>query len=153
MPGGFSRVRARGARIFRDGENLSFVNQELSRKVVRGAFRLKRLGGDPQAQKRIILAAFSEIFVKDLSIVAFKFREDFGLSARNEFGDGFAAPPIHLETPFTMPSIDPLPDGMRRCSCCRGVFPATEFYPRKGQCRGCIAVKAHQAYTRRKEAQ
>lgn len=124
--------------------------EELAKKVVRGAFRLKRLNNDPHAQKGIILAALSELFVKDHSIVAFKFREDFGLAARNQFADGFATPPIHLETPFTLPSIDPLPDGMRRCSCRHAVFPAAEFYPHRGQCRKCMAKRAHEGYVRRR---
>ncbi len=124
--------------------------EELAKKVVRGAFRLKRLNNDPHAQKTIILAAFSEIFVKDRSIIAFKFREDFGVGNQVKLGAGFSTPPIHLPEPFTLQPTDPLPEGTRRCSCCRTVRPATEFYPRKGQCRRCIAIKANTAYLRRR---
>ncbi len=124
--------------------------EELAKKVVRGAFRLKRLNNDPHAQKAIILAAFSEIFVKDSSIIAFKLREDFGVGNQVKLAAGFSTPPIHLPEPFTLEPDDPLPDGMRRCSCCRKIFPAADFYTRKGQCRRCIAAKAHEAYLRRR---
>jgi DNA invertase Pin-like site-specific DNA recombinase len=125
--------------------------EELATKVVRGAFRLRRLNDDPHAQKAIILAAFSEIFVKDSSIIAFKFREDFGVGNKVKLGLGFSTPPIHLSEPFTLEPIDPLPGGTRRCSCCRKIFPTAEFYPRKGQCRACIATKAHEGYVRRRD--
>jgi DNA invertase Pin-like site-specific DNA recombinase len=125
------------------------IIDELAKKVVRGAFRLKRLNHDPHAQKAIILATFSEIYVKDRSVIAFKFREDFGVGNQMKVGAGFSTPPIHLPAPFTLEPADPLPHGMRRCSCCRKIFPAAEFYPRKGQCRTCIAGKAHEAYERR----
>jgi DNA invertase Pin-like site-specific DNA recombinase len=147
-------IKAQIEAIARRNTNASargeLIIDELAKKVVRGAFCLKRLNHDPHAQKAIILATFSEIYVKDRSVIAFKFREDFGLGSQMKLGTGFSAPPIHLPEPFTLEPADPLPEGTRRCSCCRKIFSMTEFYSRKGQCRGCIAVKAHQAYTRRK---
>jgi site-specific DNA recombinase len=123
--------------------------EEFARKVVRGAFRFKRMT-DRKEKKAIILSLFSEIYVKDRSIIAFKFREDFGTDNQVKLGAGFSMPPIHLPEPFTLEPADPLPKGMRRCSCCRKISPAADFYPRKGQCRACIAVKAHEAYLRRR---
>jgi hypothetical protein len=123
--------------------------EEFVRKVVRGAFRFKRMT-DRKEKKAIILSLFSEIYVKDRSVIAFKFREDFGVVDQVKLGAGFSTPPIHLPEPFTLELADPLPQGMRRCSGCRKISPATDFYPRKGQCRDCIAVKAHAAYFRRR---
>ena len=123
--------------------------EQLVRKVVRGAFRFKRMT-DRKEKKAIILALFSEIYVKDHSIIAFKLRDDLHVDGNAKLGAGFSTPPIHLPTPFTLAPLDPLPDGMRRCSSCKNVFPAVEFYPRKNQCRRCIATKAHTAYLRRR---
>jgi len=123
--------------------------EELARKVVRGAFRFKRMT-DRKEKKTIILALFSEIYVKDRSIIAFKLRDDLHATSVAKLGAGFSTPPIHLSTPFMVKPIDAVPDGMRRCSACKNVFPANEFYPRKGQCRRCIAKKAHGAYLRRR---
>jgi DNA invertase Pin-like site-specific DNA recombinase len=123
--------------------------EEFARKVVRGAFRFKRMM-DRREKKAVILSLFSEIYVKDRSVIAFKFRENFVVGDQETLGAGFSTPPIHLPEPFTLEPADPLPEGTRRCSCCRTIFPTAEFYPRKGQCRRCIAVKAHEAYLRRR---
>ncbi len=123
--------------------------EELVRKVVRGAFRFKRMTNRKE-KKAIILALFSEIYVKDRSIIAFKLRDDLHATSAAKLGAGFSTPPIHLPTPFALTVVDPVPAGMRRCSACNNVFPAEEFYPRKGQCRRCIAAKAHEAYLRRR---
>lgn len=133
----------------KDDHNISI--EELARKVVRGAFRFKRMTSR-QDKKAIILALFSEIYVKDRSIIAFKLRDDLHATGAAKLGAGFSTPPIHLPMPFALARIDALPEGMRRCSACQTVFPADEFYPRKGQCRRCIATKAHAAYLRRREA-
>ena len=71
--------------------------EELVRKVVRGAFRFKRMT-DRKEKKAIILALFSEIYVKDRSIIAFKLRDDLHASGADKLGAGFSTPPIHLAT-------------------------------------------------------
>ena len=124
--------------------------EEFARKVVRGAFRFKRLS-DRNEKKAIILSLFSDLYLKDSSIIAFKFRDDFGMKSGVKLGAGFSAPPIHLKEPFALPPAEsPLPEGMKRCSACRRVLSVTDFYPRKNQCRSCIAVRAHGGYVRRR---
>jgi hypothetical protein len=71
--------------------------EEFARKIVRGAFRFKRMT-DPKEKKAIILSLFQDLYIKDRSIIAFKFRDDFELRAQQEPGDGFATTPIHLDT-------------------------------------------------------
>jgi len=124
--------------------------EEFARKVVRGAFRFKRIT-DRKEKKAVILSLFSDLYLKDRSIIAFKFRDDLGMKSGVKLGPGFGTPAIHLDEPFTLAPVDPPPpEGMRRCSCCRKVLAATEFYPRKGQCRRCIATKAHAAHLHRR---
>lgn len=136
-------------RVVDQKDQRDLPTEELVRKVVRAAFRFKRMT-DRKEKKAIILALFSEIYVKDRSIIAFKLRDELHGSSAPKFGVGFSAPPIHLEKPFTLPVAEPVPEGMRRCSCCRELSPVTEFYPRKNQCRRCTGRKAHEGYLRRR---
>src|SRR5260370_39982480 len=104
--------------------------EEFARKVVRGAFRFKRIT-DRKEKKAVILSLFSDLYLKDRSITAFKFRDDLGMKSGVKLGPGFATPRIHLDTPFTLPPVvPPSPRGIRRSSACRQVRGASDFYPR-----------------------
>ncbi|HEY5743165.1 MAG TPA: hypothetical protein VIS99_11550, partial [Terrimicrobiaceae bacterium] len=129
----------------------SFAIEEFVRLVIRGALRLKRMK-DRKEKKAIVLGLFSEIYVKDHSIVAFKFREDVPLSGW--VSEAAAKAPIQLEPPFSLHrEQEPVPEGLHRCSRCRKILPVTMYFPNKWQCKPCIKVKAHEAHLRRKALQ
>lgn len=122
---------------------------EFVRLVVRGAMRLKRLN-DRQEKKAIILSLFSEIFIKDQTITAFRFRPDVPLI--DGVSETAVKEAIQLEKPFRLaPEPVPIPPGHKRCSCCENVHPLSMYFPNKGQCKPCIKVKMREAHIRRKE--
>lgn len=122
--------------------------EEIARKVVRGAFRLKRVS-DVAARHEIIHSLLAELHVKDDAIVAFRLR-------LVDTGGSPAAGLIFLQPPFSLRKPEPsVPAGFRRCSCCGETKPEGAFYtskPRKNECRLCLSKKAHAAYLRRRAA-
>lgn len=118
------------------------------RLLVRGAVRLKRMSS-PSEKKAIIMSLFEEIYFKDKSITAFKFRHEVPLPG---LSDAAAKTPIQLEQPFALQAsgAEILPAGRKRCSCCKVIHPEDAFFKRRGQCKGCMKKLAAEAHQRRK---
>jgi hypothetical protein len=125
--------------------------EQFAQRVVRGAFRLKRLT-DAKEKKLTIQALFAVILVKQSTIVGFKIREDLGPEIAGEV--------IHLEPPFQMQAATDLyPAGHRRCTKCLRILPDLQFpvkraggTDKRSRCRDCLCAQAHDAYLRRKSA-
>ena len=120
-------------------QEATFNLADFAAKVVRGAFRLKRLT-DAKEKKAIIHSLFSMILIKGDAISAFKFRDDFG-GGNGAIDPIIANAPIELGTPFRASAPEePTQDGYRRCSCCKHPRPLIEFYAKRGMCVGERAI-------------
>jgi len=115
---------------------------ELARQITRAAVRFSRIK-DNNEKKGILTQLFAEVFFRHESITAFRFSKKF----LADIGGGLlASDTVQLETPFRIRE-EPLkpPEGHKRCSCCSNVFPLTDFYNRRAQCRPCY-LKIHRAH-------
>ena len=109
--------------------------EQLGRLVARAALRFSALH-DPRAQKEILVQLFAEVFFRGESITAFRFSRKF--LAELGSNSAFGSETIQLETPFRIREpIAKLPEGHKRCVCCKKALLLKEFYPRRARCRPC----------------
>jgi len=130
-------------------EKPSMELERFVRLIVRGAYRLKRMT-DLKEKKSIIMALFSEIYIKGNSIIAFKFRADIPLDA--DASTSAATATIQLDQPFAIVTKETVAVGHKQCSCCNQILPSSRFRKLQGQCMPCVAVKAAEAHQRRRKA-
>lgn len=92
---------------------------------------------DPKAQKGIIQSVFSNVVFLQESICGFTFAPSFIAELGPEAS--VSSETIYLDPPFRL--REPVPDGSKRCSCCKEPRPVSDFYHRRAQCRACFNGK------------
>jgi DNA invertase Pin-like site-specific DNA recombinase len=107
--------------------------EQMARLLVRGALGFSRIK-ERQAQKVILEGLFRRVFFRRESVIAFQFADELLACVKDI--PCMASGIVDLPAPFRI--VEEVPDGHKKCSFCKKIFPSCEFFHRKSQCKPCL---------------